>query len=462
MKHLFKVDNTENITFPYANMVNPSICIDKNHNIKILDKKENFCIKLLGKSQPSSNPLFSCKSYVSDDNLFVACSFNGDKRGMFKFNIDSLETPTKIFKKVLNSEDDLYNYSLQGAIGVDNNNNHLILNLPNISEKTPDTMTANYQCGIIQSNYNNNSAWKTYTINTHVEVKGIHNERLCPTSNLYVYDGYTYFVAYDYGIEGVANNRVLRIAYICRTQDMVTFETKPLLDVTANGGAITSMSDKKLQVSEPDIVITKNGKAYFVIRLVGNYTVDNSEEHHRNDGYFYGEIENVNDYFSDIQNYPQWDFEDINEFYGSTVTIKKIICNEINAFGGGHLKGVLPRIFLNPTTSTPMVVLYARCNNRYAHNQLYILPDPTNSLLYYKIGKSHNWHGNSNSPEGGNMSVQVFKNYLSIICPHNRTNEVCCFFIPLQNLYEITDSYDNNSFYATLEHIEDNSVEVTF
>lgn len=462
MKHLFKVNNIADNICPSANMVNYSILTDSNKNIKFFDSNYSFCVKLKGSSL-EDKPLFAVNSYTFQNKLFVAGTFGeiDNKRVMYAFDINNLEIPDIRFKKVIDSENYLYNYSLQGAIGVDNNNNHLCINLPCISEKN-NTLTADVQCGIIYSKSNKGNVWRGYTIENNVEVKGIYNERLCPTSCLYVYGGYTYFVAYDYGIEGVENNKCFRIAYLCRTQDMVTFETKPILDVTTKLGAITSMSDKKLQITEPDIVITENGKAYFVIRLSGNYNViSNVEDIHKNNGYFYGEIDNVNDYFNDPTNYPQWDGSNItNIIYGSNVNIQKVNCEHLTI--GGHLNGVLPRIFLNPSTLTPMVVLYSRTSPKIkSMNQLYLIPDPVNSTYYYKIGKEHNKHQHNNSPEGGNMAVKVFQDYLSIICPHNRTNEVCCFFIPWKYLNDNIQIYESNVFINSLENIEENSVEIT-
>lgn len=456
MKHFFKKLNT-GITALDSTMTKPSIIYGKNDNqIRIFDTNDGFCIKLKYNGDDSEH-IFSASSYaLDDDNLIAAFNYNiTDNRGFYKFSLSNLENPVTMYKKMLDETDKVYNYpTAGGAIGIDNNGINTVICFPYIST-IDGNMNEEYYNGIVQSkDQKPSNVWcEIDTPKKDVQILGINGERLCPYSKLYVYDGYTYFVAYDYGIEGFENNRVCRYAYICRTNDMVNFETKPILDVTTNGGSISSITDRKLQISEPDMVIGEDGKAYFVIRCGGDYS-NSTDLDKRNAGYFYGEINNVSTYFNAIDDYPLYDSQDIDgDFSNTRVYIKYVDCQEFTV--GGHLNGVLPRIFYHNGESS--VILYSRSiyvnGVSYAHNQIYYIPSPTNIATRYKIGKPHNSHSSHNSPQGGNMGVSVFGNYLSILCPHDRTRELCCFFIPLQSLGE-------NDFLETLVDIENNSTQI--
>lgn len=456
MKHFFKKLNASGIAALDSTMTKPSIIYGKIDNqIRIFDTNDGFCIKLKYNGDEYEH-IFSAKSYALDDeNLIAAIKYEpSENRGFYKFSLSDLENPVRLYKKKLDETNKVYNYALMGAIGIDNNGINTALSFPYVTT-TDGNMHDPYYTGIIQSiNQTPSNVWRTIdTSKKDVQILGINGERLHPHSKLYVYDGYTYFAAYEYGIEGVENNRAFRYAYICRTNDMVNFQTKPILDVTSNLGSISSISDAKLQITEPDMVIREDGKAYFVIRCGGDYS-NSTDLDKRNAGYFYGEINNVSTYFNAIDNYPLYDFQDIDDNFSDTrVYIKYVDCNEITV--GGHLKGVIPHIFLHNGESR--VILYSRCiyvnGVSYAHNQIYYIPSPTNIDERYKIGKAHNGHGNHNSPQGGNMGVSVFGNYLSILCPHDRSRELCCFFIPLQSLGE-------NDFLETLVDIENNSTQI--
>lgn len=469
MKNLRAFNNKTDLDNNYITLDRPTIALAKEEKKVFFPNAYFFKIKHDG---VKSDRIFFCGAYADGDDCYMSARYQdwtnysavvNTVHSMYKFNYKNPLAPICLFKDA--TGEGAHNYELIYA-GKTNQNKHMSVSWPSVNG---DVTSPNY-VGLIDGGSENPWANPVIT-STHINLTAIEGERICPTSKLWVYNGYTYFAGYDYGVEGVGANKVVRRAYICRTNDFVNFESRVLLSVKERG-SITSMSNQIKQVSEPDIVIKEDGYCYFVVRAVGDYiSVDDANA---NCGYYYGEISNIEDYWNwaNSSTYPAWlydedianpaidgdPFYDLAEDIRAEIPLKELKYVNTNSISsGGHLKGVLPRIIFNHVTNSPSVILYVRDTPaNKSINQIYVRQHPLRGA-FIKIGKSHS-NSNNNSPQGGNMGVCVWKDSVFIACPHDRTDEVNIFIIPLSVL---GDADKAAKYLPTLEDVAPNA-EIVF
>lgn len=404
-----------------------------------------------------SDRVFFCGAYADGDDCYFMTSHENNSssptvktnRGVYKFNYNDPTDVEQVFKGIIGEGAE--NYELVYA-GKDFDGGEFAVSFPAVrGEQVSDP---NY-IGLVQGR--NNWANPIVELNA-IDLIGTSGERICPSSKPIIYNDWIYIAGYDYSTQGFSSNMIVRRAYICRTKDWVNFETKPLLDLRPTG-TITSMSTQTKQLSETDIFITPNGECHFVVRAVGDYT--STSISNANAGYYYGHISNIEEYFTwdgYIEYTTNYDlnpclwgesFEELPEDTREEIPLKVFKFVDTSAISaGGHLQGVLPRIIFNHRTNSPMVILYARCDpNKRSLNQLYLQPNPLVNE-YIKIGKGHP-NNNNNSPQGGNMGVCVWKDSVFIGCPHDKTDEVNIFVIPMDILSDL------NTAKANLPKLED-------
>ena len=359
MKNLLTYSNKAELDSNRYVLEKPSVVYTQEDKKVYFPSSYYFKLKYNGRF---ANHLFASGAYADgDDCYFISNNLDSElknvcARTIYKFNSQNPAHPNLIYSGLTGSGD--YNFELIFA-GKTHFGDHMSLAWP----------TSKPHCGLIDGGTDN--PWTAPEVVTNqLSLCGPDNEQLFISSKLMAYNGYTYFAAYDYSPEGMSSNQLVRCAFICRTADMQTFEVKPLLSMRKCSPG-SSMKSRIKQISEPDMTINSDGHCYFVVRAVGDY--ESTDVSNANKGFYYGEIDDIEDYFTKPDEYPSWGEElgepTVWDEYLSqmeperveSLCFKNVQYVDTSAIaGGGHLKGVLPRIVYNHITQSPMVVLYGR------------------------------------------------------------------------------------------------------